>query len=157
MKHLLLTILTFSCITISAQLPKNVYNEDLNQMEQIDAAVKDAKETGRRVICQVGGNWCIWCLRFADFITKDEEIASFIKDNYVYIHVAYAGSKSKDSEVAEQMMKRLGNPGRFGYPVMVVLDADGKVVHTQDSSFLEEGQGYNKDKVMRFLKCWTGK
>jgi hypothetical protein len=53
------------------------------------------------------------------------------------------------------MLKRLGNPGRFGYPVIVVLDGDGKVMHIQDSSFLEEGKGYNKDKVVRFFKCWT--
>jgi hypothetical protein len=53
------------------------------------------------------------------------------------------------------MMKRLGNPGRFGYPVFVVLDEKGKVIHTQDSSFLEEGQGYDKAKVIRFFKNWT--
>ena len=56
---------------------------------------------------------------------------------------------------AEAMLERLGNPGRFGYPVFVVLDSEGKVIHTQDSSFLEEGNGYNKDKVMRFFSNWT--
>ena len=53
------------------------------------------------------------------------------------------------------MMQRLGNPGRFGYPVFVVLNAKGKVIHTQDSSFLEEGNGYDKKKVVRFFKNWT--
>jgi hypothetical protein len=52
-------------------------------------------------------------------------------------------------------MKRLDNPGRFGYPVFVVLDDKGKVIHIQDSSFLEEGQGYDKAKVIRFFKNWT--
>ena len=52
-------------------------------------------------------------------------------------------------------MKRLGNPGRFGYPVFVVLDGKGKVLHIQDSSFLEEGKGYDKAKVLRFFKNWT--
>ena len=54
-------------------------------------------------------------------------------------------------------MKRLGNPQRFGFPVFVELDENGKVLHVQDSSFLEEGQGYNKDKVLRFLNNWTPK
>ena len=53
------------------------------------------------------------------------------------------------------MMQRLGNPGRFGYPVFVVLDGDGKILHTQDSSFLEEGESYSREKVLRFFKCWT--
>jgi hypothetical protein len=52
-------------------------------------------------------------------------------------------------------MKRLNNAGRFGFPVMVVLDENGNVIHIQDSSFLEEGKGYNKEKVIRFFKNWT--
>ena len=39
--------------------------------------------------------------------------------------------------------------------VFGLLDGDGKVMHIKDSSFLEEGKGYNKDKVVRFFKCWT--
>jgi len=107
----------------------------------------------------VGGNWCPWCLRFADFITKDAEINKLIGDNFVYIHVDYSPKEFKNDparkERSEKMMKRLGNPGRFGYPVFVVLDEKGKVIHTQDSSFLEEGQGYDKAKVIRFFKNWT--
>jgi hypothetical protein len=38
--------------------------------------------------------------------------------------------------------------------VIVILNENGKVIHTQDSSFLEEGQGYNREKVMRFFKNW---
>ena len=60
-----------------------------------------------------------------------------------------------DMTNAQKMMERLGNPSRFGYPVFVVLNAQGDVIHTQDSSFLEEGKGYNKEKVLRFFKCWT--
>ena len=55
------------------------------------------------------------------------------------------------------MLQRLGNPGRFGYPVFVVLDTKGNVIHIQDSSFLEEGKGYNKEKVLRFFNAWTPK
>lgn len=138
---------------------KKVYDEDIDQLKQIDQAVAKAKAEGKSVVCQVGGNWCPWCLRFADFITKDADIAKLIDDNFVYIHVNYNPRGFKDNpakeKLASKMMERLGNPGRFGYPVFVVLDSKGKVIHTQDSSFLEEGQGYNKDKVLRFFKNWT--
>ena len=62
---------------------------------------------------------------------------------------------AKANAQAEAMLKRLGNPSRFGYPVFVVLNSKGDVLHIQDSSFLEEGQGYSKDKVIRFFKNWT--
>ena len=138
---------------------KKVYDETIDQNVQIDQALKQAKAEGKFVVCQVGGNWCPWCLRFADFITKDAEISQLIDKNFVYIHVDYSPKSFKDNpemkKRAEKMMKRLGNPGRFGYPVFVVLDAKGNVLHIQDSSFLEQGQGYDKEKVVRFFKNWT--
>ena len=148
-------------LTIDAQNGlKKVYNEDINPIEQIDQAVLKAKTEGKFVICQVGGNWCPWCLRFADFITKDTTISNVIDENFVYIHVNYNPRKSEGEEkvqLAKAMLKRLDNPARFGFPVFVVLDEEGRVIHTQDSSFLEEGQGYDKEKVLRFFKNWTPK
>jgi len=151
-KTFLSLIFTFTfTICANAQAVK-VYDESIDPMAQIDNAVAEAKQSGKFVVCQVGGNWCPWCLRFADFIKKDTAVAKTIADDFVYIHVNYPRKGA-----AKALLTRLGNPGRFGYPVMVVLDTDGKVLHTQDSSFLEEGQGYDPNKVLRFFKCWTPK
>ena len=139
---------------------KKVYDETINPLEQIDRALAKAKADGKYVVCQVGGNWCIWCLRFADFITNDTTISKVVSDNYEYIHVNYNPRKSEGAEKAQQaaaLMKRLDNCGRFGFPVFVILDDAGRVLHIQDSSFLEEGQGYSQEKVLRFFKNWTPK
>ena len=155
-----LLVATLHTATYAQTPPKKVYNEDINPIEQIDQAVSKAKQEGKFVICQVGGNWCPWCLLFADFITKDSAISKVIDENFEYIHVNYNPRKSGSEEkarLATAMMKRLNNPGRFGFPVFVVLDADGQVIHIQDSSFLEEGKGYNKEKVLRFFTNWTPK
>lgn len=135
-----------------------VYDETVDPMAQIDAALKDGKATGRHVLCQVGGNWCPWCLRLADFVSRDSEISKEIADNYVYIHVNYNPRKSGGEaqvRAARALMARLGQPARFGFPVLVVLDSKGKVLHIQDSSFLESGDSYDRDKVLRFLTGWT--
>ena len=63
-------------------MPK-IYDEKADAMSQIDQALEEARESGRFVICQVGGNWCPWCLRFAKFITEEEEIANVVKENFV--------------------------------------------------------------------------
>ena len=39
----------------------------------------------------------------------------------------------------------------------VFMDEEGNIIHIQDSSLLEEGQGYNKEKVLRFFQNWTPK
>ena len=159
-KNLVLSLLTVCLsLTMNAQTElKKVYNEDIDPIAQIDQAVVKAKSEGKYVICQVGGNWCPWCLKFADFITKDTTISKVIAENFVYIHVNYNPRKSQGEEKMAQgksLMKRLNNAGRFGFPVFVVLDEEGRILHIQDSSFLEEGRGYNQEKVLRFFKNWT--
>ena len=132
-------------------MPK-IYDEKADAMSQIDQALEEARESGRFVICQVGGNWCPWCLRFAKFITEDEEIANVVKENFVYIHV-----NTSKANKNEEALRRLGNPGRFGYPVLVILDDEGRVMHIQNSSYLEEGNSYNHKKVLEFFLNWTRK
>ena len=161
-KKLMISIVgALFALTMQAQTAlKKVYDESINPMEQIDQALVKAKSEGKFVICQVGGNWCPWCLRFADFITKDATISQVVDENFVYIHVNYNPRKSEGEEkalLAKRMMERLNNPARFGFPVFVVLDDEGRVMHIQDSSFLEEGHGYDQKKVLRFFKNWTPK
>ena len=153
MKKILLILSVLVCITtgVNAQAVK-VYNEEIDAMEQIHKAVEEARASGRYVMCQVGGNWCPWCLRFAEFATKDSVIAPLMKENYVYIHVNYS-KQNKNLEA----MKFLGNPGRFGYPVFVVLNEKGIPIHIQESESLEEGKGYSRKKVEKFLRLWNKK
>ena len=160
-KLILAIVAVLFALTANAQKAlKKVYNENINPIEQIDQAVAKAKSEGKFVICQVGGNWCPWCLKFADFIEKDTTISKIIADNFEYIHVNYNPRKSQGEEKLAQcraLMKRLNNAGRFGYPVFVVLDEEGRILHIQDSGLLEEGEGYNQKKVLSFFKNWTPK
>jgi thioredoxin-related protein len=152
-------VLLSQAVCAQAKL-KKVYDSKINPLEQIDNAVVKAKSEGKFVICQVGGNWCPWCLKFADFISNDTTISNVIAANFEYIHVNYSPRKSQGAEKLEQgkaLMKRLNNAGRFGFPVLVVLDGEGKVIHIQDSGLLEEGESYNQKKVLDFFKGWTPK
>jgi len=141
------------CIITFAQTTK-VYDETIDPIEQIDKAVENAKKADKFVICQLGGNWCKWCLWFAKFIKEDEEINKLVEENFEYIHVNF---KSRQDELSQKVSKRLGNAGRFGFPVFVILNPDGSVMQIQNSVYLEEGQGYNREKVIDFFKQWTPK
>ncbi|MBP5479704.1 MAG: thioredoxin family protein, partial [Bacteroidaceae bacterium] len=81
---------------------KKVYDENIDPIQQIENAVAKAKTEQKHVICQVGGNWCPWCLRFADFITNDTDISKVIDTNYIYIHVNYNPRKSEGAEKNQQ-------------------------------------------------------
>lgn len=155
-RHLIITAIA-ALLTLTASAQSNlrkIYDETIDPVEQIDKALKQAKKEGKFVISQVGGNWCRWCLMFADFVEKDAELTQFIDENFVFIHSNY-NPRERAGERTLEMLKKLGNPERFGFPVFVVMDENGKVIHTQDSSYLEEGNGYSRDKVVRFFQNWT--
>ena len=129
---------------------KKIYNPEANAGEEISKAVNQAKAEGKHVIIQIGGNWCGWCLLFHEYINTDADIKKFLADNYIFTLLNY----SKENKNID-LLTKYRNPGRMGYPVFVVLDGNGNMIHTQDSGLLEEGKGYNKVKVMGFLRNWT--
>ena len=149
MKKAILIISLLASFTFASAQEK-VYDESIDAMEQINNAIEEARGTGRYVLCQVGGNWCPWCLRFAQFATTDTAVAPLIEKEFVYIHVNY----SKTNKNPEAMRYR-GNPARFGFPVFVILDEEGRPIHIQESASLEEGKSYDPKKVKNFLSLWT--
>lgn len=126
------------------------YNDKTDALQQINKAIEQAGKEDKYVLCQVGGNWCPWCLIFAELATTNQEIKTIIDKNFVYIHVNY----SKENKNPEAM-RMLRNPARFGFPVFVILDSEGNYLHTQNSAYLEEGKGYDVKKVVDFLSKWT--
>ena len=44
---------------------------------------------------------------------------------------------------------------RFGFPVLIIYDKQGRRLHTQSTDLLEKGESYDKEKVLRVFKNWT--
>lgn len=135
-----------------AKLPKP-YNDKENAEAKIAELVKQAQAENKNIILQAGGNWCIWCLRFNQFVQTTPELKNIIDENYLYYHLNYSPENKN-----EKVFAKYDNPGaKFGYPVFIVLDKNGKMIHTQDSAVLEEGKGYSTEKVKAFFQEWAPK
>ncbi len=142
-------MITCSALAANAQDMANfkLYSPTENAEEGLKKAIAKAKAEKKHVFVQIGGNWCIWCARFNDFSTTDKKIDSLVNASYVVYHLNY----SKENK-NEKIMKKLGYPQRFGFPVFVVLDASGNRLHTQDSGLLEEGKGYSQKKSVDLFR-----
>ncbi len=143
-------LLSFSDAVSAQKSYGNLYHSDANATEDIVQVVKKAAAEGKHVILQGGGNWCVWCYKFHDFIEKDAELKKLMEDNYILYHLNY--SKENPNEAA---FAQYGFPQRFGFPVLVILDEKGNRIHTQDTGLLESGEGYDRKKVEGLLKAWT--
>ncbi|MBT3244660.1 MAG: thioredoxin fold domain-containing protein [Bacteroidetes bacterium] len=138
--------------SVFAQEKPEIYDPELNGLEQIQIAIKNAATENKHVLVQVGGNWCGWCILFHQYIKDDAELEKYINDNYKVIHLNWSPDNRN-----EEALSLLEFPQRFGFPVFVILDETGKRLHTQDSGLLEEGKGYNRNNVMRFFQNWSPK
>ena len=151
-KNIVLAIVLFSSLLVSAQdLTKfKLYKPEEDAGKAIKDAVKEAKEKGKHVFVQIGGNWCSWCARFNDVITTDKSIDSLINANYVVYHLNYSKENKNEAQLA-----KYGFPQRFGFPVFLILDEKGNLLHTQNSSYLEKEKGYSKENITGFFNDWS--
>ncbi|MCX2452797.1 thioredoxin family protein [Pedobacter sp. PLR] len=152
-----LALLLFAFVTISASTfaqetkeAVKIYNPAANAQADLDAAIAKAKKEGKHVFVQVGGNWCSWCIAFHKLVDNTPELKKLLNDNYETVLINY----SKENK-NEAVLAKLQYPGRFGFPVFLILDGDGKLLHTQNSAYLEEGKGHSVKKVTEFLKSWN--
>jgi len=151
MKRILLLFLVLSGLSahVSAQDVK-IYNPGADAAAEIRQAVSKAGSEGKHVFLQIGGNWCVWCLRFNELVTQNDTLSTKMKSDYVVVHVNH----SKENK-NEEVLASLGYPQRFGFPVFVILDGKGNRLHTQNSAYLESGKGHSSKKVLEFLTNWS--
>jgi thioredoxin-related protein len=118
-----------------------------NPEQDIKDAVAEAQRTNRRIILDIGGNWCIWCHRIDDFINGNKDVSSLMHSNFLVVKVSYSPENNNEKFLS-------GYPKIPGYPHFFVLDKNGKLLHSQDTGKLEKGKGYDKDKFTSFLNKW---
>jgi hypothetical protein len=82
------------------------------------------------------------------FFAGDAEAMRLRETHYVWLKV----NVSKDNPNAAVLGRWPKVPG---YPHLFVLAADGRLLHSQDTSELEDGRGYNRDRFVAFLRRWA--
>jgi len=127
-----------------------VYDPQADAAADVKSALNKAAKENKNVLVMLGGNWCPWCIKLNKYIHADAEIDSLVNADYVWIKVNY----SKENKNPE-LLKEWGNPQRFGFPVLLVLDKNGNRLHTQDSGLLEKDKSYDRKKLTGFLRNWN--
>ena len=80
-------------------------------------------------------------------LNTNAEISKIVKENYLAVLIDVDKGHNAD------VVKQYGNPVRFGLPVLVVLDSDGKQLATQDTGQLEQGD-HHDPAMIAFPEKW---
>lgn len=150
---LILISLIFNCYGQDSLL--RPYRIDADAKMQIAKASEQANLSQKHVLIMVGGNWCKWCIMLTKFMAEHETIDSILNADFIYIHINYS-KESKETRNPE-VMKQLEYPQRFGFPVLVILDGNGKRLHTQNTAYLEKDESYCEEIIKDFLLKWNYK
>ena len=149
---LLLFILAATGLTAAPQYPRmgpDIYDIRADGSRQIEAALAGARSSHRKVLLDFGANWCIWCRRLHHTFETDAAVRAKLANSYVVVMIDV---NTRDGAWRNQDVdRRYGNPTRFGIPVLVVLDADGRILATKDTGELEEANHHSPAKILAFL------
>jgi thioredoxin-related protein len=158
MKHLISTLIFVLMVSLgfsqASEDPYDgkIYNPEADAAKELEIAINKAARQGKHVLVQVGGNWCGWCIAFNKKVYHNDTLRTALKENFVTYHLNYSRENWN-----EELLAKLDYPQRFGFPVFVVLDGQGRRLHTQNSAYLEGGKGHDTDKVLRFFNHWSPK
>ena len=129
-------------------IPVESFDPQRNAAKDIEDAIVEATGSNRRIILDVGGNWCIWCKRLDTLFLKNIDLSEFMHKNYVVVKVNFSKENENEKPLSQY-------PEIKGYPHLFVLEKNGKLLHSQDTGDLESGKGHSKEKVFEFLEKWA--
>ena len=145
---LLLTLLFMLAPTARAagQLPER-FDPARDAASDVATATAMAQAQGKRVLVDVGGEWCSWCRLMDAFFAVNADARKLRDDNYVWVKVNWSPQNRN-----EALLSRW--PRIQGYPHLFVLDGTGRLIHSQNTGLLEdtEGERYEKSKILDFLR-----
>lgn len=122
------------------------YDKASDPAADLAETLKQAKADEKRVLLQVGGDWCGWCTRISEYMDTNENVHRILDDNFVVMKVTYPGDN------AEAFLAQY--PKCDAYPHFFVLENDGTFLHSQGTGELEKGKGYDQDIFIDFLESW---
>ncbi len=137
----------FACACAKDELPQK-FDPARDAGSDVANAVALAKAQGKRVIVDVGGEWCSWCHILDGFIASNDDVKSLVGSRFVWVKVNYSKENKNEAFLSRW-------PPVAGYPHLFVLDAEGKLLHSQDTGELEAGKSYDKAKFVDFVSRWA--
>ncbi|MDE1162705.1 MAG: thioredoxin family protein [Acidobacteriaceae bacterium] len=128
--------------------PRNIYPSINDAPGDLKAALKEAKADHKRIILDFGGDWCGDC-QVLDVYFRQSPNDDLLDKNFVKVNINI-GHEDANTDIAH----KYGVP-LHGVPALAVLDANGKVLFSQDTQF-SDMRYMEAQSVTDFLNKWKG-
>ncbi len=137
-----------SGVADSTYVPVHKFDSKRDAAADIQAAITEAQRSGKRILLDVGGDWCQYCHQMDQLFQERPELLELRDKNFITVPVYY-GTDKKNEQVLSHY------PKVEGVPHFYVLDSRGSVLHSQHLLELRKGGKYDPDKMKEFLTIWS--
>lgn len=145
----------------TAQIPANAlvrtdlyvwpaYDSKRDPKADLQLALAKASATHRNVLIDVGGNWCMPCLRLDDYLARNDEVGNAFKASFVMVKVNWDPKNTNRAFLWRY-------PKINGYPHFFVLDSTGKFLKSQNTGWFSNRHSYNSARFLDFARSWRPK
>lgn len=134
---------------IAQELPSK-FDPARDAGRDIATALAQAKAQSKRVLVDVGGEWCPWCHILDRFVAANADVRALRDRHYVWVKVNWSPENKNEAVLSLW-------PKVKGYPHLFVLDDKGNLLHSQNTGDLEAGKDYDKAKMLAFLRQHAGR
>ena len=131
-------------------VPDAPFAADADADADVDAAFARARHDGKRVMIDLGGNWCADCRILAGLMERPE-LRAFLASRYELVTVDVG-----------RFNKNLDIPARFGIttrlegvPAIIVATSDGRIVNPGRVSAIEDARHMTPQALADWLAQWT--
>jgi thiol:disulfide interchange protein len=131
-------------------VPERPYDEAANADGAVDAALARARHRHKRVLIDLGGNWCADC-RILAGVMELPEMRSFLDAHYEIVSVD-VGRFNKNLQIPA----RYGITTRLaGVPSFLVVTPDGRLVDRDHISALADARSMTPQGIADWLAQWA--
>lgn len=124
------------------------YDPRRDPSRDLSAAIAEARRDQKRVLLEVGGNWCGWCRELDHFVGSDSRLADALHCAFVVVRVNTSPENPNAKFLAAY-------PEIPGYPYFFVLDDAGALLASVDTDSFLRGESYDRAKMLAFIRKWT--
>ena len=126
-----------------------LYDRERNPFVDARAAFEKARTEYKVILVDIGGDWCVWCLRLDNFINDHPELSQFINQYFTRVRVYADQSNTSNWQFLSEL------PTVHAIPYFFVFSRDGVLLQGQSTGEFEEGDSYNYERLKAFFEHWA--
>lgn len=148
--------LALSLLTLAVQagtppsgLPPAGYDKARDPAADLKAAIAQAQQENKRILLEIGGEWCVYCRLLNKTIHDAPEVAKRLDNHFIMIKVNFSPDVTNEAFLSKY-------PKIPSYPHLFLLDRDGTFLLSQTpDDFMDKEEKYVPEKILAFLEKWA--